>query len=76
MTCRYPHVDCLRVTGPLGIYPPVYIPARVAPVFVSTHIRQTNKLWVQKKKTVFAAGTQRFKSVFCSVDPVMLTQKY
>lgn len=49
MTCRYPHVDCLRVTGPLGIYPPVYIPARVAPVFVTTHIRQTNKLWVQKK---------------------------
>lgn len=64
MTCRYPHVDCLRVTGPLGIYPPVYIPARVAPVFVTTHIRQTNKLWVQKKKNGFCRRNPAIQKCF------------
>ena len=69
MTCRYPHVDCLRVTGPLGIYPPVYIPARVAPVFVTTHIRQTNKLWVKtaKKKKRFLPQEPSDSKVFSAL---------
>ena len=66
-------LDLWEYTRPC-IYPPVWLLC-LSPL---TSGKQISSGWrlQKKKKTVFAAGTQRFKSVFCSVDPVMLTQKY